>query len=475
MSSILNFSVAKLSRLMREKELSSYDITIEYLKKITEEQKENNAYITVLHDEAKKSAEKNDNARIKGEITSDIAGIPFAVKDNICTKGIKTTCGSKMLENYVPVYNAKVMELLSECVVLGKTNMDEFAMGVSSESSYFGPVKNPFCSGRIPGGSSSGSAVSVASNEAAFALGSDTGGSVRQPSSFCDVVGYKPSYGLVSRYGLIAFAPSFDQIGIISKNVPDCALVAQNICRYDRNDSTSENIDIPFADALSFSVKGKKVAVPYELITGYSKEKILLAASLFASEGAEVECIDLPYADCFLEAYYILSSAEASSNLGRFDGVRYGYVAEGCGSADEVIRNSRTEGFGSEVKRRIILGTFSLSAGYIDDYYNKALNLRNSLISEYNKIFSMYDFILSPVSKSEPWAFGTKQDVDMYVSDMCTVAANLIGAPAISVPAGYTKSGFPAGVQLMAGKFCDAKLLGAAALLEQGIGGGTHV
>lgn len=474
MSSILNFSVAKLSRLMKEKELSSYDITTEYLDKITNEQKENNAYITVLYDEAIKSADKIDNARIKGEILSDIAGIPFAVKDNICTKGVKTACGSKMLENYVPVYNAKVMDLLSECVVLGKTNMDEFAMGTSSETSYFGPVKNPFCSGRVPGGSSSGSAVSVAANEAAFALGSDSGGSVRQPSSFCDVVGYKPSYGLVSRYGLIAFASSFDQIGIITKNVPDCVLIAQSICRYDKNDSTSENIEIPFEDVLNYSLKGKKIAVPYELLSGYSKEKVLLAASALVSEGAEVECIDLPYADCFLEAYYILSSAEASSNLARFDGIRYGYVADGCASSDEAIRKSRTDGFGSEVKRRIILGTFSLSAGYFDDYYKKAMNLRNALIAEYNKIFSSYDFILSPVSMVEPWAFGTKQDVDMYVSDMCTVAANLIGAPAISIPAGYTKSGFPAGVQLMAGKFCDAKLLGAAAILEQGMGVCAH-
>ncbi|HHX59014.1 MAG TPA: Asp-tRNA(Asn)/Glu-tRNA(Gln) amidotransferase subunit GatA, partial [Candidatus Moranbacteria bacterium] len=340
------------------------------------------------------------------------------------------------------------------------------------ETSYFGRVENPLCKGRVPGGSSSGSAVCVTTNEAPFALGSDTGGSVRQPASFCGVVGYKPSYGLVSRYGLVSFASSFDQIGIISKNVPDCALIAKSICRRDKKDLTSVKKDISFDNIDGFSVKGKKIAVISELVSGYAKEKVLHAASFFASKGASIEYINMPYYDYLLECYYILSTAEISSNLARFDGIRYGY-ASGF-SSEKQIQETRTEGFCNEVKRRIVLGTFVLSAGSYYGYYQKALNLRNSLIYEYNKIFSDYDFVLTPVSTVEPWPFGAKQDVEMYKNDMCTVAANLIGAPAVSVPAGFTKTGFPAGVQLMAAKFCDGELLAAAAFLEKGLKGDPH-
>ena len=401
--SLYEKTIHELSSMLKNKEVSSVEITQSVLDRIDKVEDKVGAYITVSGESALESAKEVDKKIASGESISDICGIPVAIKDNICTKGIATTCASKMLENFVPPYDAFVSEKIKTNggIIIGKANMDEFAMGASTETSYFKITKNPYDLTKVPGGSSGGSAAVVAADEAIFALGSDTGGSIRQPASFCSVVGLKPTYGLVSRYGLVAFASSLDQIGPMTKDVTDSAIVMNTIAGHDKMDSTSANIKLPdYKDALKNDVKGMKIGIPKEYIgEGISKdvkEIILNTAKKFEEMGAIVEEFSLPMTDYALSAYYIISSAEASSNLARFDGIKYGYRTKEFKDLNELYAKSRTEGFGSEVKRRIMLGTYALSSGYYDAYYKKAQQVRTMIKKSFNDAFQKYDLILSP-------------------------------------------------------------------------------
>jgi len=405
-------------------------------------------------------------------------GIPIALKDNIVTKGIKTTCASHILENFIPVYDAFVVELINKnnMIILGKLNMDEFAMGGSTEYSYFKKTKNPWNLNKVPGGSSGGSAAAVAANMVPWALGSDTGGSIRQPASFCGVVGLKPTYGLVSRYGLVAFASSLDQIGPITKDVTDSAMLLNIIAGHDERDTTSE--DMPKKDytkCLKNDVKGLKIGVPKEFfaegINQEVKETLEKTIQEYKNMGAEVEEFSLDIAQYSLATYYIIACAEASSNLGRFDGIRYGYRTPEFKNLKELYKKSRTEGFGDEVKRRIILGTYVLSSGYYDAYYKKAQQVRTLVMNEFNKAFEKYDVILTPTSPTVAFDIGAKSSnpLEMYLSDICTVSVNIAGLPGISVPCGVDSQGMPIGVQLIGNKFCEETILNAAYTLEQKI------
>lgn len=434
-------------------------------------------YITLCREEALAEAKCIDERIKRGEALGSLAGIPIAIKDNICTNGIKTTCASKMLQDFIPPYDATVVRKLKEAdaVVIGKTNMDEFAMGSSTENSAFKKTRNPWDTDRVPGGSSGGSAAVVAAGTATVALGSDTGGSIRQPAAFCGVVGVKPTYGLVSRYGLVAFGSSLEQIGPVSRTVRDSALLLQAIQGTDRMDATSvrHKLTEDYITSIGAGVDGLKIAVPVELFrSGLDGE---IAASVRASAeklrylGAVVEDISLPLNEEGLSAYYIISSAEASSNLSRFDGIRYGYRTAEFSDLGQLIAKSRSEGFGEEVKRRIMLGTYALSSGYYNAYYNRAQKLRNSIREQYESVFRSYDILLSPVSPVLPFKMGEKsQDpIGMYLSDIYTVSSNLAGVPALSMPCGFSAEGLPIGLQLIGPHYGEEKLFRTAYALEQ--------
>ena len=469
-------TIHELSSMLKNKEVSSVEITKSVLERIDAVEEKVGGYISVCAESALAQAQKADEKIGAGEIASDILGIPAAVKDNICTKDISTTCASKMLENFVPPYDAFVSSKIKENggIIIGKANMDEFAMGSSTETSYFKTTKNPYDLTKVPGGSSGGSAAVVAADEAIFSLGSDTGGSIRQPASFCSVVGLKPTYGLVSRYGLVAFASSLDQIGPMTKDVTDCAIVLNAIAGHDKMDSTSANIKLPdYKSALVSDVKGMKIGIPKEYIgEGISedvKKVILDTAKKYEEMGATVEEFSLPMTDYALSAYYIISSAEASSNLARFDGIKYGYRTKEFEDLNDLYAKSRTEGFGSEVKRRIMLGTYALSSGYYDAYYKKAQQVRTLIKQSFADAFKKYDVILSPAYPNTAFEIGGKisDAVQMYLGDICTVSVNIAGLPAIVIPAGFDSANMPVGVQLIGKAFDEPTLLKASYTFEQ--------
>lgn len=473
---ITELTVHELQEKLKNKELTITEITKAYVDRINEKEKDVQAFVTTLSDEAIKQAEEVQAKVESGEITGDFAGIPIGIKDNMCTKGVKTTCSSHMLENFIAPYDATVVENLNKenMINLGKLNMDEFAMGGSTEYSYFKKTKNPWNLNKVPGGSSGGSAAAVAANLVPWALGSDTGGSIRQPSSFCGVVGLKPTYGLVSRYGLVAFASSLDQIGPITKDVYDSAMLLNLIAGHDERDTTSANIEKKdYTKCLKNDVKGLKIGVPKEFFAEGINEEVKAslekAMEKYKELGAVVEEISLDIAKYSLATYYIVACAEASSNLGRFDGIRYGYRAKEFKNLRDLYKKSRSEGFGPEVKRRIILGTYVLSSGYYDAYYKKAQQVRTLVMNEFNKAFEKYDVILTPTSPTVAFDIGSKSDnpLEMYLADICTVSVNIAGLPGISVPCGVDSQGMPIGMQLIGNKFQEETILNAAYTYEQ--------
>ncbi len=465
-----NFSKIRMTgKLLSSKEISCEELTKQYLNNIEKENKILNAYVTITAEEALESAKKVDEKIRRGDSLLPLEGIPMSLKDNISTKNIKTTCCSKILQNYFPIYNATVWNLLKQqnSVLLGKTNMDEFAMGSSSETSCFGGSLNPHNSNHVAGGSSGGAAASVSGNIAVFGLGSDTGGSIRQPASFCGVVGLKPTYGTVSRYGLIAYASSFDQIGPITTSVEDAALVFDAIAEYDPMDSTSQGKKQSAAAGLTQNIKGMKIGLVkeyFEDIDEDVREAMEKAIETYRQLGAEiVECSisELKYG---LPVYYILACAEASSNLGRYDGIRYGFKVPHYEDLNEMICKTRSEGFGAEVKHRILLGTYVLSAGYYDAYYKKAQNLRGVIVNAFKRVFESCDIILAPTvpMTSFPCGQTVKDAIQTYQTDICTVPVNIAGLPAISIPCGWDRKGLPIGLQLIGNNFCEATILNAA-------------
>ena len=473
---ITELTVHELKEKLVKKELTVQEVTKAYVDRINDKEKDVGAFVTTLCDEALEEAKSIQEKIDVGEIKGELAGIPIGIKDNMCTKGIKTTCSSKMLENFVSPYDATVVEKLKEqhMIDLGKLNMDEFAMGASTEYSAFHVTRNPWNLNTVPGGSSGGSAAAVAANLVPWALGSDTGGSIRQPAAFCGVVGLKPTYGLVSRYGLVAFASSLDQIGPITKDVEDAAMLLNVIVGHDERDTTSENREkIDYTKCLKNDVKGLKIGVPKEFfgegINEEVKAKLKEAIEKYKEMGAEVEEFSLDIANYALATYYIIACAEASSNLGRFDGIRYGYRTENFTNLKEIYKNSRSEGFGDEVKRRIILGTYVLSSGYYDAYYKKAQQVRTLVRKEFDKAFEKYDVLLTPTSPTVAFEIGTKSSnpLEMYLADICTVSINIAGLPGISVPCGVDSNGMPVGMQLIGNRFDEEKILNAAYTYEQ--------
>ena len=473
---ITDLTVHELMDKLEKNEISSEKIVNAYSDNIVKREKDVMAFVTDLSEQARKEAKAKDEERKSKNVKSKYMGIPIGIKDNICTKGIKTTCSSKMLENFVSPYDATVVEKLNDAglINMGKLNMDEFAMGSSTEYSAFHLTHNPWNLNTVPGGSSGGSAASVAAREVPWALGSDTGGSIRQPASLCGVVGLKPTYGLVSRYGLVAFASSLDQIGTLTKDVEDAALLLNLIAGHDEKDSTSANMEkVDYTLNLKKDVKGLKIGVPKEFfgdgINEEVKDKINSAINKYKELGAEIREISLDIAEYSLASYYIIACAEASSNLGRFDGIRYGYRTKNYKDLDELFVNSRTEGFGPEVKRRIILGTYVLSSGYYDAYYKKAQKVRTYVIDKFNDAFKTCDVILTPTSPNVAYEIGskTKNPLEMYLADICTVSVNIAGLPAISIPIDVNSKGLPIGLQLIGNKFTEQKLLNYAYALEQ--------
>ena len=464
---ITSLSLRQLSDCLRSGELTAVQAAEAYLASIRENDPSIRAYLSILEEKAMGQAAETDRRRARGETLSPLAGVPVGIKDNICTKGVTTTCASRMLEQFVPPYSAHVIEKLAEAgaVMLGKLNMDEFAMGSSTENSFFQITHNPRDPSRVPGGSSGGSAAAVAANEAAFALGSDTGGSIRQPAAFCGVVGMKPTYGTVSRYGLVAFASSLDQIGPLTRDVADSAMVMDCIAGHDSRDSTSIRMDkLPYASQLGQDIRGIKIALPEEFFgEGLSEDVrkgIQLAARRFQDLGAEIVRVSMPALTHALPAYYIISSAEASSNLARFDGIRYGYRSPDYEDISSLYKNSRSEGFGEEVKRRIMLGTFALSSGYYDAYYKKALQVRTLITRDYSRIFAACDCILSPVAPTTAYKIGEKtaNPLEMYLGDIYTVPVNIAGLPGLSMPCGAAADGLPVGMQLIGPAFSEPLL-----------------
>ena len=472
MEDITRLTVHELVEKIQKNELTSSQIVEAYVAKIEEKESDVGAFITSTLEDAKNKAKEID----KKEKKSKFAGIPIGIKDNICMTGVKTTCASKMLENFVSPYDATVIEKLNneEIISLGKLNMDEFAMGSSTENSAMKVTHNPWNLNKVPGGSSGGSAAAVAADMVPWALGSDTGGSIREPASFCGVVGLKPTYGLVSRYGLVAFASSLDQIGPITKDVTDCAMLLNLIAGHDEKDSTSANKEKEdYVQALTGNVKGLKIGVPKEFFgEGINEEvKKALEESIekYKEMGAIVEECSLDVAKYALATYYIIACAEASSNLGRFDGIRYGYRTKNYTNLKELFRNSRSEGFGPEVKRRIILGTYVLSSGYYDAYYKKAQKVRTYVRKEFEKELSKYDVLLTPVAPTTAFDIGAKTSnpLEMYLADICTVSINIAGVPAISIPCSVDNGGMPIGMQLIGNRFDESKILNVAYAFEQ--------
>ncbi|MDP6043343.1 MAG: Asp-tRNA(Asn)/Glu-tRNA(Gln) amidotransferase subunit GatA [Dehalococcoidales bacterium] len=463
---------------MQSKQLSSVELTRAYLERISRVEPEVRAIITVTDELALERAQKADKLIASGGDAGPLIGIPVLIKDVMCTKGVRTTCGSKMLENFVPIYDATVVEKLNDsgAVLLGKANMDEFAMGSSTENSSLFPTHNPWDLSRVPGGSSGGSAAAVAAGETVYALGSDTGGSIRQPAGFCSVVGLKPTYGLVSRYGLVAFASSLDQIGPLTQDVIDCALVMNAIAGYDRRDATSVPYDTPdYTRSLVADIKGLRLGIPREyFVVGMPAgvaRAMKMAISKLEELGAEVDWeVSLPHTSCALAVYYIIAPSEASANLARYDGVKYGfsYQAE---SMWEAMEKTRESGFGAEVKRRIMLGTYALSAGYYDAYYLKAQKVRTLIRREFDRAFEKYDALVTPTSPTVPFKVGEKVDdpLQMYSSDVCTMPVNIAGLPAISIPAGFV-DGLPVGLQIIGKPFSEETVLKIAYAYEQATG-----
>jgi aspartyl-tRNA(Asn)/glutamyl-tRNA(Gln) amidotransferase subunit A len=476
----LNYLTAyNLKKKMESGQISCLDIAESVFSRIEDIDGTVNAYIRVEKENALKEAKKVDKRLSSGEKIEDFTGIPVGIKDNICTEGITTTCASKILEEYVPIYDATVIRKLKKrgYILTGKLNMDEFAMGSSNENSYFGPVSNPWDISRVPGGSSGGPAASVAAGEAICSLGSDTGGSIRQPASLCGVVGFKPTYGLVSRYGLVAFASSLDQIGTFTRDMRDCASLLNVICGHDSFDSTSIDSKVTdYRDFLRDDIKGMKIGVPVELMPEGTetdvKEKIMRALKMAEDMGAFVEEVSIPSLEYALNIYYIIAPSEASSNLSRFDGVRYGYRDRDAATLREMYRKTRSRGFGEEVKRRIMIGTYCLSAGYYDSYYEKALKVRTLIIDDFKKAFSKYDVLISPTSPTTAFKKGEKLDdpLTMYLSDICTIPANLAGIPAVSIPAGLSGNGLPIGLQVMGDVLREDNVIRAAFSLEKAVG-----
>lgn len=472
---ITNLKIRDMRKLLDSKEISAAELACSYIDRIEKYDGKLESYITVTKEKALLDAE-NAQKRIDSGNAPELCGIPIAVKDNICTDGIKTTCASKMLENFIPPYNATVMEKLYSkgIVLLGKTSMDEFAMGGSTQTSAFAKTKNPYDIKKVPGGSSGGSASCVSASLCAASLGSDTGGSIRQPASFCGVTGLKPTYGRVSRYGLIAFASSLDQIGPVAKDAHDCGIILNAIAGYDRHDGTaSKNPTIDYTSAIGKSMKGVKIALPKEFygegIDRVVADAVIAAAKKYEEMGAElIEC-SMPSLKYAVPAYYLISSAEASSNLSRYDGIKYGHRSEIGENFNELICNSRSEGFGSEVKRRILLGNYALSSGYYDTYYGKALALKQKISNEYDNIFEKCDIILTPTAPST--AFGADENIadpaKMYKADICTVTVNIASLPAISTTCGYNTEGMPIGMSVIGKKFDEAAIIGAADAFER--------
>lgn len=470
-----SLTIHEIRDMMRTGQISSKDVLDSVYSRIEALDDKIGAYLTLTKDNAYEAAAIIDKKIAEGENLGDLAGIPMAIKDNISTKGIKTTCASKILENYVPPFDAHAYEKLKEAgaVLIGKTNLDEFAMGSSTENSAFQITRNPWDLERVPGGSSGGSAAAVAADEAYFALGSDTGGSIRQPASLCGVVGFKPTYGAVSRYGLVAFGSSFDQIGPFTKDVEDCAILLNYLYGHDEKDSTSLPLEFgDFKEALNKDIKGMRIGLPKEYfeegIDPEVKKLVLDGVKVLEGLGAHVDEMSLPYSKYALPVYYIAASAEASSNLARFDGVRYGYRAKDYSNLEELYINSRSEGFGEEVKLRIMLGTYTLSSGYYDAYYNKALKVRRLIKQEFEEAFEKYDVLISPTSPTIAFKIGERTDdqLAMYMSDICTVPINIAGIPAISVPCGLSK-GLPVGMQIMSKALGEASIIKAAHAFEQ--------
>ncbi len=471
-------TISKIHEMLTTKQCSCTELTKSYLEEIEKANKELNAYVNVTGDEALNTAKAVDKKIAEGKEIGLLEGVPMTLKDNLSTKNIETTCCSKILTGYKPIYDATVWEILKSqnAVMLGKTNMDEFAMGSSCETSYFGGAMNPFDTSRVSGGSSGGVASAVGGNIAAYGLGSDTGGSIRQPASFCGIVGLKPTYGSVSRYGLVAYASSLDQIGPITKSVEDASIVFDAIAQYDEKDSTSKgNVGGETYSKLNNDIKGMKIGIAKEYLDGVRddvKEAVLNAAEVYKSMGAEIVYFDLPELKFALPVYYIIACAEASSNLGRYDGIRYGYKTEHYNGTHDMICRTRSEGFGDEVKRRILLGTYVLSAGYYDAYYKKAQNLRGTIVKAFNNAFEKCDVILAPTVPMTAFEKGhaVSDPVETYLTDICTVPVNIAGLPGISIPCGFNANGMPIGMQLIGQSFKESVILNAAYKYQQAAG-----
>ena len=475
---ILKKSVLELRELLDKGEISSREIVQAYIDRIEKTEPKLNSFVTLTFEEALKDADRADEM-IRNNTHTTLTGIPNALKDNISTYHVKTTCSSKMLENYRPPFDATVVKLIKQAgmPILGKTNMDEFAMGSSTETSYFGPTKNPWNLEYVPGGSSGGSAASVAAKQAPLALGTDTGGSIRQPAAFTGIVGIKPTYGLVSRYGVVPFASSLDQVGPFARTVAESAALLSLIAQYDKYDSTSLNNPRPdYLRSLEKDVKGLRVGVPKEFfIDGLDAEveqAVRKAVKALEDQGAEIVDIELPHSDKALATYYIVATAECSSNLARFDGVRFGHRSENTKDSVTMFKHTRAEGFGPEVKRRIMLGTYALSAGYYDAYYLKALKVRRLIKEDFDKAFTKVDVIITPTTPSTAFKFGEKvQDpIAMYLSDVFTTTANLAGIPALSMPAGLSSNNLPIGVQIIAPSLAEEVMLSTAYSIEKALG-----
>lgn len=474
--SLMSLTAVELGRKIKEKEVTVEEAVTAALDAIEKREAQVHSFVTVDREGALKRAKEVQAKIDAGELTGPLAGVPVAIKDNMCTKGLLTTCSSKILYNFVPTYTAEAVLNLEKAgaVILGKTNMDEFAMGSTTETSAYGVTKNPWNTGHVPGGSSGGSCAAVAAEECSYALGSDTGGSIRQPSSFCGVTGIKPTYGTVSRYGLIAYGSSLDQIGPIAKDVTDCATILEAIASYDVKDSTSvQREDYDFTAALVDDVRGMKIGIPRDYfgdgLDPEVKAAVLGAAKKLEEKGAVVEEFDLSLVEYAIPAYYVIACAEASSNLARFDGVKYGYRTEQYDGLHNMYKKTRSEGFGAEAKRRIMLGSFVLSSGYYDAYYLKALRTKALIKQAFDKAFEKYDVILGPAAPTTAPKLGESlsDPLKMYLGDIYTISVNLAGLPGITLPCGTDQSGLPIGLQLIGDCFAEKKIIRAAYTYEQ--------
>lgn len=482
--SLMSLTAVELGKKIKSGEVTAMDAARAALEQIREKEDSIHSYVTVLDEEViMKRAEEVQRKIEEGSLTGPLAGVPVAIKDNMCTEGVLTTCSSKILSNFVPPYSSEAVKNLEEAgaVILGKTNMDEFAMGSTTETSAYGVTRNPHNPDHVPGGSSGGSCAAVAAEECSYALGSDTGGSIRQPSSFCGVTGLKPTYGTVSRYGLIAYGSSLDQIGPVAKDVTDCATILEILSSYDKKDSTSvKRDDTDFTSALVEDVKGMKIGIPKDYfgegLDSQVKDAIMKAAKVLEEKGAIVEEFDLSLVEYAIPAYYVIASAEASSNLSRFDGVKYGYRTEEYEGLHNMYKKSRSEGFGEEVKRRIMLGSFVLSSGYYDAYYLKALRTKALIKKAFDKAFEKYDVILSPAAPTTAPKIGDSlsDPIKMYLGDIYTISVNLAGLPGMTVPCGKDDKGLPIGLQLIGDCFQEKNIIRAAYTYEQAVKAGKE-